>query len=429
MRYQPIDPKLFIDNRTKLKDKLKPNSIAIFYANDEMPRNGDLAYKFRQNSDLFYLTGIDQEETMLIIFPDSPIAKYREVLFVKRTDEQIAIWEGEKYTQEQASETSGIETVLWNEHFEKIRNMLINYADTIYLNLNENDRAQTEVPNQDLRAARDIQESFPLHNYERLGPVMSSLRSIKSQLEIDQMQKAVSITDKAFRTVLDHIKPGLMEYEIEALISYEFTRHGANGFAYEPIVASGQNACVLHYTKNDKQCRDGDLVLMDFGAEYANYAADITRTIPVNGCYTKRQKEVYNAVLKVMKEAMQMLTPGTILSEYNQEVGKLVEKELVQLGILSQKDIDKQDPDNPLFRKYFMHGTSHFIGLDTHDIGNRYEPIQAGMAFTVEPGIYLRDEKIGVRIENDVIVTDNGVQDLAKDIPVEAEEIEELMKG
>lgn len=427
MRYQQIDPKLFIDNRKKLREKLKPNSIAIFYANDEMPRNGDLAYQFRQNSDLFYLTGIDQEETMLIIFPDSPIPKYREVLFVKRTDEQIAIWEGEKYTQEQASETSGIETVLWNEHFDKIRNMLINYADTIYLNLNENDRAQTEVPYKDLRSAKEIQDTFPLHNYERLGPIMSSLRSIKSELEIDQMQQAVNITDKAFRTVLDNVKPGLMEYEIEALMSYEFTRHGASGFAYEPIVASGQDACVLHYTKNDKECKDGDILLMDFGAEYANYAADITRTIPVNGRYTKRQKEVYNAVLKVMKEAMQMLTPGTVLSEYNQEVGKLVEKELVQLGILSQKEIDKQDPNNPLFRKYFMHGTSHFIGLDTHDIGNRYEPIQSGMAFTVEPGIYIRDENIGVRIENDVIVTDNGVSDLAKDIPIEADEIEELM--
>lgn len=429
MRYQPINSQLFTDNRLQLKEELKPNSIAIFHSNDEMPRNGDLFHTFRQNSDLFYLTGIDQEETVLIMFPDCPIPKYREALFVKRTNEHIATWEGEKYTKEQATEASGVETVLWNDQLETIRDMIINYAENIYLNLNENDRAVSDVPSKDARVAKELQEKFPLHNYERLGPIMSRLRTIKSQLEIEQMQKAVNITEQGFRSVLQNVKPGMMEYEIEALLSYEFTRNGANGFAYEPIVASGLDSCVLHYTKNDKPCQDGDVLLMDFGAEYANYSADITRVIPVNGRFTKRQKEVYNAVLKVMKEAMQMLTPGTVLNDYNKEVGKLVEKELIQLGLLSQKEVDKQDEDSPLYKKYFMHGTSHFIGLDTHDIGNRYEPIQAGMAFTVEPGIYIRDEKIGVRLENDVIVTDNGVQDLAKDIPFEAEEIEELMNG
>ena len=424
----PIPQEMFVENRSRLTELMQPNSMAVFHSSDEMPRSGDSTLTFRQNPDLFYLTGIDQEESFLLIYPDSPRTEYREVLFLKRTNEHIAVWEGHKYTQDEARKISGVQTVLWNDEFETVLNLLMVYADTCYINLNENDRASWKVPYRDLRFVNSLKERFPLHKYERAGKLMSQLREIKSKFEIDIIRQACGITEKAFRRVMKFMKPGVMEYEIEAEITHEFIRNRA-GHAYYPIIASGKNACVLHYVDNDKPCKDGDLVLMDFGSEYANYASDLTRTIPANGKFTPRQRDMYNAVLRVMKQAQKMLRPGTILNDYNNDVGKLMEEELIDLGLLNKDDVKKQNPEKPLYKKYFMHGTSHFMGLDVHDIGNRYAPMKAGMVFTCEPGIYVPEENIGIRIENDILVTDNVPVDLMSTIPIEVEEIEELMNA
>lgn len=430
MKYHPIDKQLFIDNRQRFERELKPGSLAIFNSNDEMPRSADGHFPFRQNSDLFYLSGIDQEQTTLLIFPDSPVPAYKEVLFIRKTDENIAIWEGQKYTQEQARATSGIQTVIWAENFNSVFDVVMHHAKQVYLNLNEHDRFVTAVPYKDLRFATELKEKYPMHQYERSAPIMSKLRSIKAAVEIKQMQTAIDITEKAFRRLLDFVKPGIGEYEVEAAIIHEFLRNRATGHAYYPIIASGPNACVLHYVRNDQKLKDGDLVLMDFGAEYANYAADLTRTVPVNGKFTQRQKDVYNAVLRVMKAAKAMLTVGNTLDVYNKEVGKIMEQELVGLGLLKAEDVAKEKKDGttwPLYKKYFNHGASHFLGLDVHDVGNRYEPMKSGMVFTCEPGIYIPEEGVGVRIENNILITESGPVDLTANIPIEVEEIEALM--
>ena len=429
MKYTPINPELFIRNRKNFSSRLKTSSIAIFHSNDLMPKSADQHFPFHQNADLFYLSGIDQEDSILILFPDSPVPEYKEVLFIKETNEHIAIWEGEKLNRDKAKAISGIQNIYWLKEFDNVFRILMNHAQHCYLNLNENDRFSSEVPYKDLRFANELKKHYPLHHYERSAPIMAELRVVKSDIEIEVMKKACKVTEKAFRRVLEFVKPGVTEYEIEAEITHEFTRNGSKGHAYEPIIASGADSCVLHYVKNDKTCKDGDILLFDFGAEYANYASDLSRTIPVNGKYTERQKQVYNADLKVMREALKLLQPGITLNEYQKEVGKVMEAELINIGLLDKTDVKNQDPKKPLYKKYFMHGTSHFLGIDVHDIGDRYKPLQAGMVLTCEPGIYIREEGIGVRIENDVVVTDNGVIDLMKDIPIEADEIESLMNA
>lgn len=427
MKYTSIDSQLFIENRKKFAAQLPPNSMAILFASDEMPRSADQAFVFRQNPDLFWLTGIDQEKTILIIYPDCPNPIYREALFLRKTNEIIAVWEGHKYTKEEAKAASGIDKINWTESFEEVLPSLMAYCEHVYLNLNENDRAANEVPYKDVRFANELKYKFPAHSIKRLGPIMSKLRSVKHATEIELIQRACNITRDAFIRVCKFMKPGVMEYEVEAEIIHEFIRQRATGHAYTPIIASGYNACVLHYIENNRVCNDGDLVLMDFGAEYANYAADLTRTIPANGKFTQRQKDVYNAVLRVMKQAKTMLKPGAILADYNKEVGNIMETELIGLGLLNKDDVAKQDKENPLYKKYYMHGASHFLGIDVHDIGDRYAPMQIGNVFTCEPGIYIPEEKLGIRIENDILITENGIVDLMQDIPIEIEEIEELM--
>lgn len=429
MRYQPINPELFKLNRRRFTRKMLPDSIAIFHSNDLMPRNGDTFHPFRQNSDLFYLSGLDQEETVVVLFPDCVKEGFQEIAFIKRTDEFIAIWEGEKLTKEKATAISGIQKVYWLDQMDNILNELILLSKRIYVNPNENDRFNSAVEDRNLRFAKALQQRYPLHKYHRSQPILKKLAMIKSPLEVEIMQKAINITGDAFKRVLEFVQPGVMEYEIEAEITHQFIKSGANGHAYEPIVASGSNSCILHYVKNNQRCKEGDLLLMDFGAEYANYAADLSRTIPVSGQFTDRQRKVYDAVLSVMKGAKELLVPGTILEDYHKEVGKMMESALLDLKLLSPSDIEKQDPNYPAYKKYFMHGTSHHLGLDVHDLANRYDPIQAGMVFTCEPGIYIREEKIGIRLENDILVTDAGPVDLMANIPIEAEEIEELMNA
>ena len=427
MKYLQIDKSLFEENRLRLAGQLASNSIVVLNSNDVLPINADGTHKFIQQTDLFYLSGIDQEESTLIIFPNSREDKHKEVLFLRETNEQIATWEGHKYTKEEATRISGIKTVYWNKEFETIFKSLVVQADHIYLNTNEHLRADTRVETRDARFAKWCRDTFPLHPYKRLAPIMHHLRAVKSQAEIDLMRQACKITALTFQRLLGFIKPGVWEYEIEAEIYHEFLRNRSRGPAFETIVASGADSCVLHYVVNNKQCQDGDLVLIDFGAEYANYNADVTRTLPVNGKFSKRQKQVYNAVLTVQKAAAKLLVPGSTVDEYHKEVGRIMEAELIQLSLLDAKEVKKQSEDEPLYKKYFPHGTSHHLGLDVHDYGDKYRKFEAGMVFTCEPGIYIREEKIGIRIENDILITDDGPVDLTEDIPREADEIEDLM--
>lgn len=427
MKYEAIDSKLFVRNRLRFSKALKAKSLAIFNSNDIMPTNADGTMPFRQNNDIFHLSGVDQEESILLIFPDSFHAKHKEILFLKKTNKHIAIWEGEKLNKEKAFETSGIKTVYWLDQFETILKTLMSEVEYVYLNSNEHLRANTEVETRDARFGKWIRETYPIHIYQRSAPIMHKIRAIKDPLEIQLIQKACNLTESAFRKVLKTTKPGIMEYEIEADIIHEFVRNRSRGFAYTPIIASGENACVLHYINNNQTCKNGDVILMDFGAEYANYASDMTRCIPVNGKFTPRQKEVYNAVLRVMKAASKMLVPGNYLNEYHIKVGKLMERELLGLGLISQEDINNQKQEWPAYKKYFMHGTSHYLGLDVHDVGSWTKPIEAGMVFTCEPGIYIPEENLGIRLENNILVTENGPDDLMKNIPLEADEIEALM--
>ena len=429
MRYQTPPQGLFIKNRKKFVEKLLPKSLAVFHSNDIMPTNADGTMRFRQNNDLLYLTGIDQEETILVLCPDCPNEQMREILFLRKTNEHIAIWEGHKFTQEEAYQLSGIKNIQWVENFEGVLNTLVALSDNLYLNTNEHLRADIQVETRDARFIKYCKDRYPLHHYHRAAPLMHQLRAVKEPEEIDQLQIACDITEKAFRRILQFVKPGVMEYEIEAEFIHEFLRNRSRGFAYEPIIASGASACVLHYIENNKACKDGDLLLLDVGAEYGNYNADMTRTIPVNGRFSKRQREVYNAVLRVHRMAPQILRPGINIQEYHKEIGKIMEGELIGLGLLDQAEVSQQDPAQPLYKKYFMHGTSHHLGLDVHDVGTMYEPIVPGMVFTVEPGIYIPEEGIGIRLENNFVIQENGYLDLMKNIPIEPEEIEELMNG
>lgn len=429
MKYKPLSPELFQHNRKRFTREMKPGAIAIFNSNDQMPRSGDQFFPFRQNAGLFWLSGIDQEETMLLLFPDCPKEGHKEVLLIRRTNEHLAVWEGHKYTKEEAKQSSGIEKVYFLDEAEQVVNEMILLAESIYLNINENDRYLSPVETRDLRYAKYIRDRYPAHALHRAQPILKKLQTVKSHWEVEAIQHCIDVTGNAFRRVLDFVRPGVWEYEVEAEVIHEFIRSGTTGHAYTPIIASGKNACVLHYIENNQQCKDGDVLLMDFGCEHANYNADLTRSIPVNGQFTDRQRAVYNAVYRVMQEAKTMLVPGNTLEEYHKEVGKVMESELLGLGLISRDDIEKQDKDKPAYKKYFMHGTSHHLGLDVHDLMHRYEPFRAGMVFTCEPGIYIPDENLGIRLENDILITDNGPIDLFKNIPIEAEEIEELMNA
>lgn len=427
MKYEPINPDFFVNNRKRFMRKMQPDSLAIFYSNDVMPRSGDTFFPFRQNSGLFYLSGLDQEETIVVLFPDCIKEGFQEVAFIKRTSDYIAIWEGEKYTKERAREVSGIQKIYWLDEMAPILHELILLAKRVYINTEEHDRFIPELPTRNMRLARDVMERYPGHKYHRAQPILKKLMMNKQATEVELMKQAMNITGKAFRRVLEFVRPGVMEYEIEAEITHEFIRNRASGHAYDPIVASGANSCILHYTRNNQECKTGDVLLMDFGAEYGHYASDLTRTIPVSGQFSPRQRSVYDAVLRIMRDAQQLLVPGTTLEEYSKEVVKMMESALIDLKLLSRKEIEQQNPELPLYKQYFMHGTSHHLGLDVHDLADRYVPIQEDMVFTCEPGIYIRDEKLGIRIENNILVTDNGPVDLMANIPVEAEEIEELM--
>ncbi len=429
MKYEAIESSLFIENRKKFRNHLKPNALAIFVSNDIMPTNADGSMGFRQNADLFYLSGIDQEETILVLFPDVKDGKHKEILFVKETSDLIAVWEGAKLTKDQASRASGIEHIYWRQDFEKIMKPFFFQAENIYLNSNEHARQYIEIETAQDRFNKQLISRYPLHNYERSAPIMQRIRAIKSTREIELIHEACDITERGFRRVLEFVKPGIWEYEIEAELIHEFIRSRSRGFAYTPIIASGKNACVLHYVDNNRQCKDGDVLLLDVAAEYANYASDLSRSIPVNGKYTKRQKEVYKSVLKVHREATKLLKPGMTFDKYNKAVGEMMTEELIKLNLLKREDVKKENPNWPAYKKYFMHGTSHFLGLDVHDVGFFYEPMQAGMVFTVEPGIYIPEEGLGIRIENNILITTKGQQDLMKNIPIEPEEIEELMAG
>lgn len=408
---------------------MQKGGLAIFCSNDIYPTSADGHMPFKQASDIFYLSGVDQEETILVLFPDSFNKQYREVLFLKETSETIAIWEGAKLTKQGARDQTGIQTIFWISDFEKILNTILPEASCVYLNNNEHTRAVVEVETREMRFSSWFRSKYPHFQIERSAPLMHKLRAVKDNEEIAQLQRAIDITHEGFNRVMKFVKPGVMEYEIEAEYMHEFLRRGSRGFAYTPIIASGFSACVLHYIDNDKPCQDGDLLLMDVGAEYGNYNADMTRCIPVNGRFSARQREVYNAVLRVMKGATSLLRPGAILGDYHRQVGEMMTKELVDLQLITMDEVKNQNPEWPAYKKYFMHGTSHFLGLDVHDVGHWSKPVEVGNVFTVEPGIYIREENLGIRIENNIVITPNGNDDLFKNFAIEVEEIEDVMNG
>ena len=430
MKYDRIDSTLYINNRKKFCSKLKKGALAIFNSNDIITTGADSTLPFVQHRDILHLSGVDQEESILLLFPDANDQKHREILFLKETNDLIAVWEGEKLNKEQAFETSGIKTVYWLDQFETIFNALLAESNCVYLNTNEHTRANTEGESREDRFITWFKNKYPTHTTERSAPIMHQIRSVKHEIELALMQKACNITEAGFRRILKFIRPNVMEYNIEAELMHEFLNNCSKGFAYTPIIASGKSACVLHYIENNKPCKDGDVILMDFGAEYANYASDLTRCVPVNGKFSDRQKEVYKSVLHVKNEASKLLTPGAMLNEYHKAVGHLMEEQLVKLNLLSMEEIKKGDPNWPAYKKYFMHGTSHFIGLDTHDVGLWTAPIKENMVFTVEPGIYIPEENIGIRLEDDIVVRESGEPfNLMQSIPIEPEEIEELMNS
>lgn len=427
MRYEAIDHTVFKNNRQRFMRKMQADSIAIFHSNDLMPREGNVFHPFRQNSGLFYLSGLDQAETVLILFPDCVKEGFQELAFIKRSNAFNQIWEGAGLSKQKARQLSGIQQIYWLEEMDFILHELILLAKRIYVNTDEHSYLSHDLELKNQRMTKQLMQRYPAHKYHRAQPILKKIMMIKQGLEVKQIQQAIQITEGAFRKVLPKVKPGLLEYEIEAEITYEFIKNGANGHAYPPIIASGIRTCVLHYSANNQACQDGDLLLLDIGAEYANYASDITRVIPVNGRFSSRQRAVYQAVLDILKAARQLLVPGVLLEDYQQEVGRLLEGALVDLGLLSKQQIAQQNPAYPLYKKYCMHQISHHLGLGVHDLANHYDPIMAGMVFTCEPGIYIPEEKIGVRLENDILVTDQGPIDLSKDIPIEVEEIETLM--
>jgi len=426
MRYSKIETTFFLQNRSQLKEKLKENSIAIINSNDEMPRNGDQTFPYRQSSDFFYFTGIEQEQSILVLCPNHPDTELQEVLFIERPEKTKERWYGYRLSKKEAQEISGISMIKYLDEFSNISRNLILNSENIYLNINEFSKYSTDIESRDFRFLNTLKKNYPLHKFKRLAPHITNLRLIKKPVEIELMQKAIDITNSAFKRVLTFTKPDVLEYEIEAELTHEFIRNGANGHAYAPIVASGANGLVLHYVKNNKKCLNGELVLMDFGAEYANYSADCTRTFPANGKFTPRQKEVYEAVLRVLKKAKKLLVPGTIIEQYNKKIKEFMAQECVQLGLFSQEELDHQNPDKPLVMKYFMHGTSHFMGLDVHDVGSYYKPLEKGMVLSCEPALYIDNENIAIRLENDILVDDIPI-DLMENIPIEIEDIERIM--
>ena len=428
MKYLPLNAEIFIQNRKRFVAKMDKNSIAIFNSNDELPTNGDQLFKFKQNSDLFWLTGIEQEETMLILFPDNPDPKYREVLVVVRPNELKEKWDGHRLRVHEAQAISGIQTIVWLDSLEGILQPWVHIADTIYLNSNENDRKSNLVAVRDYRYAEMMKQRYPLHAYKRSAKILKELRAVKSALEVEVLQKAIDITDNTFRRLLQFIKPGVMEYQIEAEIYHSFLSQRAAGPGYGSIIASGDRARTLHYVENNQECKEGELILMDFGAEYGNYCADLTRTVPVSGRFGRRQKTIYNACLHLHHYAAGILKPGISIIDYTEKVGDEATVVFQKIGLLRKSDIKNEDPENRAYRKYLYHGISHHLGIDVHDLGTRTEPIKAGMVFTIEPGIYIEEEKIGVRIENNFWITKNGNKDLMKNIPITVEEIEALMK-
>ncbi len=428
MKYLPLNPDIFKQNRKRFIEKMEPGAIAIFNSNDELPSNGDALYRFKQNSDLYWLTGIEQEDTMLLLFPGNTDKKYREVLVLVRPNELKEKWDGHRLRAAEGKAISGIETVAWLDSLDGLLQPMIHLADSIYLNSNENDRKANLVPVRDYRYAQEMKQRYPLHTYRRSARLMKELRSIKTPLETEVLQKAIDITDNTFRRLMKFIRPGVMEYEIEAEIFHSFLSQRATGPAYSSIIASGDRARTLHYVSNDNECKDGELLLMDFGAEYGYYCADLTRTVPVNGKFTKRQKAVYNACLHLHNYAKSLLKPGITILQYTDKVGEEAGKEFVKLGLLNKSDLKNEDTDNRAYRKYLYHGISHHLGIDVHDLGTRTEPIKAGMVFTVEPGIYIEEEQMGIRIENNLWITRSGNKDLMANIPITAEDIESFMK-
>ena len=430
MKYRPLSNSFYNNSRKAFMAELKPKSLAVFNSNDIYPIGADSTLPFEQHRDIFYLSGIDQEESILVLFPNAYEKKQREILFIRKTDEHIAIWEGAKLTKAQANDISGIQTICWLEDFEAVFQKLSTQCDTFYFNTNEHYRQSVETQTREDRFIKWCKKQYPAHSNAKSNPILQKLRSIKADEEIKQLQTACDITEKGIRRLLSFLKPGIWEYELEAELVHEFLRNRSKGFAYEPIIASGINANILHYTQNNQQCKAGELVLLDVAAEYGNYSADLTRTIPVSGVFTKRQREVYNSVLRVKNEATKLLIPGMIWKDFHLEVGKLMTSELQELGLLDKADIQNENPESPAYKKYFMHGTAHHLGLNTHDYGLLHLPMEANMVFTVEPGIYIPHEGFGVRLEDDVVIQKSGAPtNLMKNIPIEVEDIESIMNS
>ncbi|MFL5808178.1 MAG: aminopeptidase P family protein [Flavisolibacter sp.] len=428
MKNLPLDPQLFITNRDRFTRQMKPNSIAIFVSNDEVPSNGDALHPFKQNSDLYWLTGITQEDSMIILFPDNPDPKYRQVLVLVRPNELKEKWDGKRLRRQEATAISGIETIVWLDALDGLLQAWIHLADLIYLDTNENDRKASVIRTRDYRFVDEMKSRYPLHQYDRAAKIMKELRAIKTNYEIEVTKKAIDITHNTFLRVMKFVRPGVMEYEIEAEIVHSFLSQRSSGEAYGSIIASGDRARTLHYVSNNQECRDGELILMDFGAAYGGYNADLTRTIPVNGKFGRRQKTIYNACLNLHDYAKRLLKPGITIADYTEKVGEEATQQFLKIGLLKKSDVKNEDPENRAYRKYLYHGISHHLGIDVHDLGTRTEPIKAGMLFTVEPGIYIEEEQIGVRIENNVWITRNGNKDLFAGIPITVEEIEAGMR-
>ena len=428
MKYLPLNPEIFVQNRQRFVRQMQKNSIAIFVSNDEVPSNGDAIYSFKQNSDLFWLSGVTQEDSMVILFPDNPDPKYREVLVLVRPNELKEKWDGKRLRVKEAQDMSGIKTIVWLDSIDGLLQPWIHLADNIYLDSNENDRKASLVRSRDYRFIDEMKSLYPLHQYLRAAKIMKELRAIKTAPEVEVLQKAIDITDSTFRRLLKFIKPGVMEYEIEAEIFHSFLSQRATGPAYGSIIASGDRARTLHYVSNSEECKDGELILMDFGAEYGGYCADLTRTVPVNGKFTRRQKTVYNACLAIHNYCKSILKPGITIVDYTDKVGEEATQQFLKIGLIKKSDVKNEDPENRAYRKYLYHGISHHLGVDVHDLGTKTEPVKAGMVFTIEPGIYIEEEQMGVRIENNFWITRNGSVDLMKNIPITVEEIEALMK-
>jgi Xaa-Pro aminopeptidase len=428
MKNLPLNPAIFIQNRARFIKQMPANSIALFCSNDEVPSNGDALYRFKQNSDLYWLTGITQEETMVILFPDNPDPKFREVLVLTRPNEMKEKWDGKRLRVAEAKAISGMQTIVWLDAILPLLQVWCHLADTIMLDSNENDRKATRIVTSEYRLIYDMKKAYPLHRFARAAKILKELRGIKTAEEVEVLQQAIDITDKTFRRILQFVKPGVMEYEIEAEIVHSFLSQRATGEAYQSIIASGDRARTLHYVSNNAECREGELILMDFGAEYGGYCADLTRTIPVSGRFTRRQKTVYNACLHLHDYAKSLLKPGITMNDYTDKVGEEATQQFLKIGLLKKTEVKNEDPENRAYRKYLYHGISHHLGIDVHDLGTRSEPIKAGMVFTVEPGIYIEEEQMGIRIENNVWITRNGNKDLMKNIPITVEDIESMMR-